>query len=357
MIEAGLEIPAHKALAAASARSGVVALWLAVVAALVLAMVVVGGATRITGSGLSITEWKPITGAIPPLGQEAWAHLFRLYQATPQGLLNHGLSMAEFHSIFWWEWGHRLLGRVLGVAFLAPFVILLAARRMPRRLVGRCVLLFALGGLQGAAGWWMVKSGLEARTSVAPERLAVHLGLALVLFSATVWTALEAWFGPGEGLHPRSRGWVWASAGFLAAVFVQCLLGALVAGNHAGLVDADWPLMGGRVFPDGYWQGNLWGTLAHSLPAVQFNHRVLAYGLVTAGLAMATTAWGRGAQPLRAPTLVIAALLVAQAALGVAALIMTVPLSLAMLHQFTAASLLAAATFLTWRVRRLGQVT
>jgi cytochrome c oxidase assembly protein subunit 15 len=348
MIETGPEAPAQS--------SGATALWLAVVALLVLAMVVVGGATRVTGSGLSITQWKPFTGAIPPLGREAWSQAFRLYQATPQGLLNHGLSMADFHSIYWWEWGHRLLGRVVSVAFLAPFVVLLAARKMPKRLIWRCVALFALGGLQGAVGWWMVKSGLEARTSVAPERLAVHLGLALVLFSATVWTALEAWFGPGEGPRPRSRGWVWASGGFLAAVFAQCLLGALVAGNHAGLVDADWPLMGGRVFPEGYWQGSLWGTLAHSLPAVQFNHRILAYGLVISGLAMAALAWGRGARPLRAPVVMIAALLIAQAALGVAALILTVPLGLAMLHQFTAASLLAAATFLAWRVRRLEPV-
>ncbi len=342
--------------AGAPARSTAVAAWLAVVALLVLAMVVVGGATRVTGSGLSITQWKPVTGSVPPLGRDAWNHAFRLYQATPQfRLLNSGLSLAQFRFIYWWEWSHRLLGRIIGLVFLGPFLFLLAARRMPKRLIWRCAVLFALGGLQGVVGWWMVKSGLEARTSVASERLAVHLGLALALFGATVWTALEAWSGPSQFLRPRSRGWVWASTAFLGAVFAQCLLGALVAGNHAGLVDADWPLMGGRLFPDDYWQETLWRTLAHSPPAVQFNHRVVAYGLVVFGLAMAAMVWGRdqGGKPLRPLVLGVAALLIGQATLGVAALVMTVPLGLAMAHQFIAASLLAAATVLAWRARRI----
>ena len=345
----------HAAPAGGPMRSRAAAVWLALVALLVLAMVVVGGATRVTGSGLSITQWKPISGVVPPLGHAAWDSVFRLYRATPQyQLLNRGMTLAQFQTIYWWEWTHRLLGRLVGAAFAVPFFVLLVSGRLPRRLTWRCAALFALGGLQGAVGWWMVKSGLEARTSVAPERLAVHLGLAMLLFSAMVWTALEAWFGPKRGLRPQSVGWVLASVTFLSGVFLQCILGALVAGNHAGLVDADWPLMGGRLFPDGYWQENLWRTFAHSLPAAQFNHRVVAYSLLASGLVMMAVSWGRRPHgtPLRALTLVVATLLIGQVALGVAALIMTVPLGLAMLHQFTAAALLAAATVLAWKAQR-----
>jgi cytochrome c oxidase assembly protein subunit 15 len=299
-------------------------------------MVVVGGATRVTGSGLSITQWRPVSGVIPPLSHADWERMFALYRATPQyRLVNAGMSLAQFQSIFWWEWGHRLLGRLLGVAFFVPFVVLVALRRLPGRLIWRCALLFVLGGMQGAIGWWMVQSGLEARTSVAPERLATHLGLALILFVAVTWTALDAW--PGKAKLPARRGWRWASGLFLAAVFTQCLLGALVAGNHAGLVNADWPLMSGRLVPSDYWQGSAWATLAHGAAAVQFNHRLLAYGLLIAGLTMAALR----PRPLN---LCIAGLLIVQVALGVASLWLTVPLPLAMLHQFSAATLLAAAT-------------
>jgi heme a synthase len=337
-----------------SQRSRPAAIWLVAVAALVLALVVVGGATRVTGSGLSITQWKPVSGVIPPLSHAAWEHVFRLYRATPQyQLLNHGMTLAQFQTIYWWEWAHRLLGRLVGLAFFAPFVVLVALRRLPRRLIWRCVLLLALGGLQGLIGWWMVKSGLEARTSVAPERLAAHLGLALLLFAALVWTALEAWLGPPEeGVRVRSPGWVWASASFLAAVFLQCLLGALVAGNHAGLVDADWPLMAGRAFPVDYWRDSLWVSLVHSPPAVQFNHRVLAYGLLAAGLAMAAAALRHNVLPMRFPTLGLAGLLLVQVGLGVATLILTIPLALAMAHQLTAVALLGGATMLAWRALR-----
>jgi cytochrome c oxidase assembly protein subunit 15 len=319
-------------------------------------MVVVGGATRVTGSGLSITQWKPVSGVIPPLSHAAWLRLFQLYQATPQyRLLNQGMGLAQFQGIFWWEWAHRLLGRLVGVAFFVPFVALMALRRLPRRLVWRCVLLFVLGGLQGAVGWWMVTSGLEARTSVAPERLAAHLGLALLLFSGIVWTALDAWFGPREGLQRGAIGWVWASATFLIAAFTQCLAGALVAGNHAGLIDADWPLMGDRLFPLDYWRTTLWGTLAHSLPAVQFNHRTLAYGLMAGGLAMAVAARVRKSAGASLPqlTLMLAGLLFFQVVLGIATLVLTVPLPMALLHQFTAVVVLALATIIAWTARRI----
>ena len=179
-------------------RSRPAAVWLFGVALLVLAMVVVGGATRLTGSGLSITQWKPVAGALPPMTAEAWARDFGLYRATPQyRLVNRGMSLGEFKFIFWWEWAHRLLGRLAGAAFAIPFVVFLAARRLPRRLIWRCGVLLGLGGCRALVGWWMVESGLEARIAVAPERLAIHLGLALLLLGALIWTGLEAWAGRG----------------------------------------------------------------------------------------------------------------------------------------------------------------
>jgi len=337
-------------------RSRATALWLCGVAFVVLAMIVVGGATRLTGSGLSITQWKPVTGAIPPLTHRAWFAAFRLYQATPQyRLLNSGMTLSQFEFIFWWEWTHRLLGRVLGAVFLVPFLVLLALRRLPPRLVWRCVALFALGGAQGAIGWWMVQSGLEDRTSVAPERLATHLGLALLLFVALIWTGLEAWSGPRRAGDERAAmGWRAASLGFAAGVFIQCLAGALVAGNQAGLVDADWPLMAGRIVPADYWRGSVWTTLAHWPIAVQLHHRLVAYALLAWGLAMAVAAWRSGALDgaSRRLAMVVAVLLLAQVSLGIATLVGGVPLSLAMLHQATAALLLAAAAAFAWSARR-----
>jgi heme a synthase len=309
------------------------AVWLVAVAALILAMIIVGGATRATGSGLSITQWKPVSGVIPPLSRQDWDRLFALYQAIPQyRLVNPDMPLTAFKSIFWWEWSHRMLGRLLGVVFLVPFVVLLALRRIPSRLIGRCIGLFVLGGVQGAVGWWMVESGLEFRTS------------------ACIWTALDAWFGPPAG-ERRAR-LAWAGGVFLAAVYLQCLLGALVAGNHAGLANADWPLMSGRLIPTDYWQAGYWTSLVHGMAATQFNHRFLAYGLFAAGLAQAT-ALRRG--PNRAATALASAILVAlvvQIALGVATLLLTVPLLLALAHQFTAAAILALATALAWTSRR-----
>jgi cytochrome c oxidase assembly protein subunit 15 len=334
-------------------RSRSVAMWLFTVAALVFAMVVVGGATRLTGSGLSITEWKPVTGAIPPLSDAAWQAEFARYRATPQyRWLNAGMSLAEFKFIYGWEWAHRLLGRLVGAAFALPFAAFLLLRRLPRRLVGRCVGLLALGGLQGAVGWWMVKSGLEARVSVAPERLMVHLGLALFLMAALIWTALEAWFGPGSGA--RKDRWPLASAALAGLVFLQCLLGALVAGGHAGRVFNDWPLMNGRVLPEGYAADGLWNTLAHSQAAVQFNHRLVAYAVWAFAVVAAVVAVRSKAMPgaLRGLAIAVALAATVQAALGIAALISGVPIALGMAHQVGAALLLGLAAAFAWRARR-----
>ncbi len=331
-----------------------VAIWLFAVAALVFAMVVVGGATRLTDSGLSITEWKPVTGTVPPLNHQAWLDEFQKYQRIPQyQQLNRGMSLAAFQAIYWWEWSHRMLARVVGVAFVIPFVAFLAARRVPRRLIWRGWVLLALGGLQAVVGWWMVASGLSGRVDVAPERLMIHLGLALIVFCLLIWTGLEAWYGQGRPFV-ESR-WRWGAAGLAALVFGQILLGGLVAGNDAGLIYNDWPLMNGKVFPSDYLgAGGLGHALLHSQAAVQFNHRIGAYVLlVCAGAAaLAGLRSRRLPRGTRRSALAFALLVLVQACLGVATLMMRAPLGMALAHQCLAAVVLASALAFAWRARR-----
>ncbi|QQQ18903.1 COX15/CtaA family protein [Brevundimonas vitis] len=332
-------------------ESKAVGAWLFACAGLVFAMVVVGGITRLTGSGLSITEWKPIMGAVPPLSSADWAEAFEKYRAIPQyQQVNAGMSLAEFQGIFWWEWIHRQLGRLIGLAFALPFAVFLLLRRMPHRLIWRCALLLALGGLQGAIGWWMVSSGLSERVDVAPERLATHLGLALALFAGLIWTGLEAWFGEEHSRSPG--GWSRGAALLLGAVFLQCLLGGLVAGAKAGMVYTDWPLMNGSFFPPADWSlGGL--TLLHDQALVQFNHRIVAYGLLLGATVYAVQAWRwRLAEGLGTSAFVLAAVIWMQAVLGVVTLVHAVPISLGVLHQAGAAVVLAAATINLWLVRR-----
>jgi len=332
-------------------QSRSVAIWLWAVAVLVFAMVVVGGVTRLTGSGLSITEWKPIMGALPPLNHADWMDAFEKYKAIPQyQQINAGMSLGEFQGIFFWEWFHRLLGRLIGMAFALPFLVFLAMRKLPRRLIPRCVVLLALGGLQGLIGWWMVTSGLSERVDVAPERLATHLGLALIIFMGLIWTGLEAWNGEEHSRSPE--GWSRGAAILLGAVFIQCLLGGLVAGAKAGFVYTDWPLMNGGVFPPVEWGK---GALAflHDQGLVQFNHRIWAYGLLIGGTAYAVQAWRwRVAEGLGAGAFAVAAALWLQALLGIVTLMHAVPLWLGALHQAGAALVLATATVNLWLVRR-----
>jgi len=330
-----------------------VAIWLFVVAAMVFAMVVVGGSTRLTNSGVSITEWKLLSGTIPPLNPAQWQAEFDHYKQIPQyRLLNPDMTLQGFKYIFWWEWSHRLLGRLVGVAFAAPFAFFLWKRMLSGRLIWRCVGLFALGGLQGVVGWWMVKSGLVDRTEVAPERLTLHLGLALILFCLLIWTGLEAWAGPKR---PYERnGWPAAAMGLLALVFLQILLGGLVAGNRAGLIYNDWPFFGGLLWPSDYVTGGLRQTLLHSLAAVQANHRIVAYALLVLVWILAGRALGSRYLPrdLAGLGLILALLVTLQAALGVGTLMMQVPLGLALAHQLTAAVVLAVAVGFAWRTRR-----
>lgn len=328
-----------------------VAVWLFTCAVLVFVMVVVGGVTRLTGSGLSITEWKPIMGALPPMNAADWNEAFEKYRAIPQYReVNAGMSLAEFQGIFWWEWAHRLLGRLIGAAFALPFAVFLILRQVPRRLILRCGVLLVLGGLQGLIGWWMVSSGLSERVDVAPERLTVHLGLALLIFMGLIWTGLEAWNGESHSRSPV--GWSRGAAVLLGAVFFQCLLGGLVAGAKAGFVYTDWPLMNGAILAPVDWSGGGL-TFLHDQALMQFNHRIWAYALLIGGTVYAVQAWRwRLAEGLGAAAFAVAAALWLQALLGIATLMNATPLWLGALHQAGAALVLAAATVNLWLVRR-----
>jgi cytochrome c oxidase assembly protein subunit 15 len=333
-------------------RSRAVAIWLFATALVVFALVVVGGATRLTGSGLSITEWKPIMGVIPPLSDAAWQDAFHKYQQTTQYRdVNRGMSLAGFQSIYWWEWTHRLLGRLVGVVFAGPLIAFLALRMIPNRLIVPVIVLLGLGGLQGLVGWLMVVTGLEGRVTVAPEALAVHLGLALVLFAALIWTGLEAWSGPGRPAAPTP--WRAVTAVFAGLVYLQCVLGALVAGNQAGLVDNDWPLMNGNLFPVDYWVAG-WTSLLRGQAAVQFNHRLVAYAIIALAVVLEIGALrSRRLSPSgRILAILVGGLALFQAALGIMTLIARAPVVLSQLHQAWAAMLLAAAVVQAWRARR-----
>jgi len=337
-------------------RSTTVAAWLFATAFLVFAMVVVGGATRLTGSGLSITEWRPITGALPPMSNAAWLAEFDRYRHIPQYMLvNRGMTLDQFKFIYDWEWTHRLLGRLLGLVFFLPMMIFVLTKRLPRRLVWRCWVLLALGGLQGLVGWWMVASGLSVRVAVAPERLATHLGLALIVYGFAIWTGLEAWAGrPHRSDIFLSAGWRFWSAALLTLVYVQILMGALVAGDHAGLVYTDWPLMNGRLFPADYSHGGVLDTVFHSQAAVQFDHRVGAYILFVASIAfaVATFATYRMSGALKRHAVTLAAGVSLQAALGIVTLRYAAPLTLSLAHQALAVLVLTIALSMVWRFRR-----
>jgi heme a synthase len=337
-----------------SDRSKPVAIWLLVVAAMVLAMVIVGGATRLTDSGLSITEWKPVTGALPPLSEADWAAEFARYRQIPQySQLNAGMSLSDFKAIYWWEWSHRLLGRLTGVVFFLPFVWFAVRRQLPRRLFIRLGGIFLLGGLQGLVGWWMVASGLSHRVSVAPERLMVHLGLAFALLGLLLWTAFDAWAGAARQTLPSP--WGRRAAWLLGLVYLQVLLGALVAGNDAGLIYNDWPLMNGALVPDAYAGPSLWATLAHSQGAVQLHHRLVAYVLTIVAVGLGVAAWRSKylARESKLLAVAVAGGVVLQAILGIVTLVLRAPVGLSIAHQLAAALVLTLTVAFAWRVRRV----
>ncbi len=323
----------------------IVALWLLALAGMILVMVALGGATRLTGSGLSIMEWAPIMGALPPWSDAEWQRLFALYQRIPQySLLHEGFGLSGFKHIFWLEWTHRLWGRLMGFAFAVPLLVFWVRGWLPRGLWPRLLALFALGGLQGAVGWFMVASGFEAdSTAVSPYRLVMHLTLALALYAAILWTGLSLYRGPASA--PVRPGLSRLSAILLAMVSLTILAGGFVAGLKAGLTYNSFPLMDGRLVPDGYAALTpFWRNLTENIPAVQFDHRLLA--TLTAGLGLATAIWFlcQGAIGLARGALIALGLLVlCQYGLGIATLLAVVPVGLATAHQALAVLVLTAA--------------
>jgi heme a synthase len=323
-------------------------LWLYAVAALVLAMVLVGGATRLTESGLSITEWKPVTGAVPPLSHDAWQAAFEQYRATPQyRAMNGGMSLEVFKTIYWWEWAHRLLGRVVGAAFLLPFLFFLWRGWVAPSLRPRLWFIFALGALQGAVGWWMVASGLADRVEVSQYRLATHLLLACLIYVALILTALrlDERAAPAGTLPGRIRA---GAVALLVLVLAQIYLGALVAGLRAGYAYNTWPLIDGALLPDAarlFFETPLWRNVFENILTVQFDHRMLAYAILVIALLHAIDVAGavkeRG---VRTGAFILFAAILVQVALGIATLLWVVPLSLALLHQAVAMLVLTAAS-------------
>jgi cytochrome c oxidase assembly protein subunit 15 len=355
-------------------RARLVGLWMRLVAVLVFAMVVVGGATRLTESGLAIVEWQPIAGVVPPLGEADWQAAFEKYKAIPQyERLNRGMSLDEFKTIYWWEWGHRLLGRIVGAAFLLPFLWFLWRGFVDRRLALALGSIFALGAVQGGVGWWMVASGLTERVSVSQYRLAFHLTLACIIYAALLWvadrvtaaTAARSYGLPqaGQGGLPGRLGsepprrLAYMAGVLLALVIAQIYLGALVAGLRAGLIYNTWPLIDGSIVPSAanlFFDQPLWRNFFENALTVQFDHRMMAYTVAVLAFLQAIDAYRHDRTVATSAGLVAVAVL-AQIMLGVLTLLQSAPIGLAMAHQATALVVLTAATLHACRVLRQRQ--
>jgi len=334
-------------------RQRMIRLWLYAVAALIFAMVLVGGATRLTESGLSIVEWKPVIGTLPPLNDAAWQTEFDKYKTIPQFRhLNSAMTLAEFKTIFWWEWTHRLMGRLIGVAFLLPFLWFLMKGWVTRELRWRLWTIFGLGALQGAVGWWMVASGLADRVEVSQYRLATHLLLACVIFVACVWTASRLSCRVDVETLRRTRAF---SLTLLGLVLAQIYLGALVAGLRAGLIYNTWPLIEGAFIPDAaklWFEHPWWRNLFENTLTVQFMHRMTAYALWLLALFWVIHVVRHVVdRSVRLFAIKLAGAVTIQAALGIMTLIYQVPIALALAHQAMAIGVLTLVTVQAARLR------
>ena len=321
--------------------------WLYAIAALLVLMVMVGGTTRLTDSGLSIVEWHPVTGIVPPLSESAWAAEFTKYKTSPEyELVNKGMSLGEFKRIYWWEWVHRLLGRLIGAAFLIPLVFFQLRGWIEPGIKWRLWFIFGLGALQGAIGWWMVASGLVGRVDVAQERLAVHLLMACLILTAVIWTARLLTPAAANGAaRVTPRRLAVSAIAILVLLLGQIALGGLVAGLKAGLIYNTWPLIDGAFIPPRehlFLLAPAWLNLLDNHLAVQFTHRMVAYVLVAVGaLHAADCSWHR---VCRRSAVALALFLLLQAMLGIATLLLQVPILLALAHQAVAIAALIAAT-------------
>jgi heme a synthase len=314
--------------------------WLIVVATMIFAMVIVGGATRLTDSGLSITEWQPLLGAIPPLSSADWNLAFDKYKLSSEyKLQNVGMDMASFQFIYWWEWAHRFLGRAIGVVFLVPFLVFAATGQLGYRLWPKLLLLFVVGGLQGALGWYMVSSGLVDRVDVSQYRLAAHLTLAVALFAAVLWVI----FGLEEQHRPPRSFDAWLALLLLGLVLLQIAAGGFVAGIDAGMGYNTWPKMDGQWIPSGLdVMKPVWRNAFENAMTVQFNHRILAYSLFLLAVFHALKSSQLSAR-------VLASVVFAQACLGVLTLLLHVPLAVALAHQGGALLVVMASV---WNLHR-----
>jgi cytochrome c oxidase assembly protein subunit 15 len=324
---------------------GAIRLWIMVIFAMVALMIAVGGMTRLTDSGLSITEWKPVTGSVPPLSEAAWQAEFEKYQQIPEyQLQNKGMSLAEFKGIYWWEWGHRQLGRVIGLVWALGFFGFLAARKIPTGWTGRLLFLGALGGLQGAIGWWMVSSGLGGEMlDVASYRLATHLGLAFIILGFAAWYVFLLGRREADLLQARRSGDVrlfGRSTGLMHLAFLQILLGALVAGIDAGRAFPTWPLMGDSFLPpDPFTITPIWRNFFEDAGLVQFVHRMVAYALFIYG---AVIWWDARRSPnghTRLAFNAMFAVMLLQVVLGIMTALYSAPVHIAIVHQIGAVAL------------------
>jgi len=320
-----------------------VRLWLIAVAGLVFVMVLVGGATRLTESGLSITQWKPVTGVVPPLSEAEWQAEFDRYKQIPQfARLNPDMTLDGFKTIFWWEWAHRLLARVVGAAFILPALWFWWRGQLKGALGRQVAVATGLLALEPIVGWWMVTSGLSERTEVAQERLALHLMIAAATFGALIYAAV------GFGERPQSAaarpGFAISARIFAALVFCQVGLGALVAGLRAGLIYNTWPLMGSNLLPGEAFRPNPVQAVFGDAATAQFDHRMIAYTVVAFALVQAIAALRAApGSPLSSRAVVLAAVALLQVGLGVATLLALVPLELALAHQALALALFGLA--------------
>ncbi len=331
-----------------------IGLWLLACCAMILAMVVIGGITRLTHSGLSMVEWRPLIGALPPLSELEWQRIFDLYRQTPEyRQVNRFMSLPEFKNIFWWEYLHRLWGRLIGVVFAVQFLWFLARRRLPRGAVPKLAVMFALGGLQGLFGWFMVQSGLVDRPEVSHYRLTAHLGFAVAIYGYVLWVALGYLRGRPSGARPGLRRF---AAALVALSFLTLLSGGLVAGLDAGLAYNTFPLMDGRLMPEGLFAIEpAWRNPFDNVALVQFDHRLL--GRVTA--ASVVVFWFRVCAADVAPAARVLAhgllaMAIMQVALGVATLLASVPIPLAVAHQAGAVVLFSLALWTRFEMRAPG---